>query len=205
MTRPGRPTGPKPGFSRHQVVETALELGIADFTLACVASRLGVATSALYRTITSRDDLLRACLEELASRIDFIADPADWRRTVRAQAECLWVLLETNPGLDRVLQMLPWAAECFATTIGAAYQALVEAGVGEHDAALMVDMVADTTIATHLGIVAMRRRPVDDAAPEPMFSSLPRPFHAEQSWTDRGWLDRKIDLIIDGLSTRINS
>ena len=47
MTRLGRPTGPKPGFTRAEVVAAALALGVADFTLAGVGARLGVATSAL--------------------------------------------------------------------------------------------------------------------------------------------------------------
>ena len=55
MTSParlGRPTGPRPGFSRDDVVDAALELGIADFTLTAVAKRMGVAVSGLYRTIS---------------------------------------------------------------------------------------------------------------------------------------------------------
>ena len=41
MTRLGRPTGPKPGFTRAEVVAAALALGVADFTLAGVGARLG--------------------------------------------------------------------------------------------------------------------------------------------------------------------
>jgi len=51
MTRLGKRTGPRPGFTRNDVVEAALELGIADFTLTAVAKRLGVAVSGLYRGV----------------------------------------------------------------------------------------------------------------------------------------------------------
>ena len=47
MTRLGRPTGPKPGFTRAEVVAAALALGVADFTLAGVGARLGVATETI--------------------------------------------------------------------------------------------------------------------------------------------------------------
>ena len=73
MTRParlGRPTGPRPGFSRDDVVDAALEIGIAEFTLTAVAKHLGVAVSGLYRTISSREDLLAACLERIAAEVD---------------------------------------------------------------------------------------------------------------------------------------
>ena len=81
---------------------------------------MGVATSVLYRMISSREDLLRACLGEVAARIDFSPDPDDWRRNARNQADALWALLEAHPGLDRVLIGVPWAVEYFADTIGSA-------------------------------------------------------------------------------------
>ena len=203
MTRLGRPTGPKPGFTRAEVVAAALALGVADFTLAGVAARLGVATSALYRTISSREDLLRACLDEIAARIDFTPDPDDWRRNARNQADALWTELEASPGLDRVLIGVPWAAECFADTIGAAHRAFMAAGMNEEDAALAVDVVGDTVISSHVGVTALRADRAGGTGPRPGRSALPTPFHLDPSWLERGWLDRKIDLLVDGLAARL--
>lgn len=203
MTRLGRPTGPKPGFTRAEVVAAALALGVADFTLAGVAARLGVATSALYRTISSREDLLRACLDEIAARIDFTPDPDDWRRNARNQADALWTELEASPGLDRVLLAVPWAAECFADTIGAAHRAFMAAGMNEEDAALAVDVVGDTVISSHVGVTALRADRAGGTGPRPGRSALPTPFHLDSSWLERGWLDRKIDLLVDGLAVRL--
>mgnify|MGYP000009129807 FL=1 len=205
MTRLGRPTGPKPGFTRAEVVAAALALGVADFTLAGVAARLGVATSALYRTISSREDLLRACLDEIAARIDFAPDPDDWRRNARNQADALWTELEASPGLDRVLLTVPWAAECFADTIGAAHRAFMAAGMSQEDAALAVDVVGDTVISSHVGVTALRADWRGGAGPRPGrgASALPTPFHLDPAWLERGWLDRKIDLLVDGLEARL--
>ena len=205
MTRLGRPTGPKPGFTRAEVVAAALALGVADFTLAGVAARLGVATSALYRTISSREDLLRACLDEIAARIDFAPDPDDWRRNARNQADALWTELEASPGLDRVLLTVPWAAECFADTIGAAHRAFMAAGMSQEDAALAVDVVGDTVISSHVGVTALRADWRGGAGPRPGrgASALPAPFHLDPAWLERGWLDRKIDLLVDGLGARL--
>lgn len=205
MTRLGRPTGPKPGFTRAEVVAAALALGVADFTLAGIAARLGVAASALYRTISSREDLLRACLSEIAARIDFTPDPDDWRRNARNQADALWALLEAHPGLDCVLLTVPWAAECFADTIGAAHRAFMAAGMSEEDAALAVDVVGDTVISSHVGVTALRANWTGGAGPRPGrgASALPTPFLLDPSWLERGWLDRKIDLLVDGLEARL--
>ena len=102
MTRParlGRPTGPRPGFSRDDVVDAALEIGIADFTLTAVAKHLGVAVSGLYRTISSREDLLAACLERIAAEVDVPGAGRRWPDAVRAHAEAIWAMLERYPGL----------------------------------------------------------------------------------------------------------
>ena len=203
MTRLGRPTGPKPGFTRAEVVAAALALGVADFTLAGVAARLGVATSALYRTISSREDLLRACLGEVAARIDFSPDPDDWRRNARNQADALWALLEAHPGLDRVLIGVPWAVEYFADTIGSAYRAFTSAGMSEEDAALAVDVIGDTVVSSHAEVAALRANWTSGTEPRTGFGRLPAPFHLDPAWLERGWLDRKIDLLVDGLGARL--
>ena len=203
MTRLGRPTGPKPGFTRAEVVAAALALGVADFTLAGVGARLGVATSALYRTISSREDLLRACLGEVAARIDFSPDPDDWRRNARNQADALWALLEAHPGLDRVLIGVPWAVEYFADTIGSAYRAFTSAGMSEEDAALAVDVIGDTVVSSHAEVAALRANWTSGTEPRTGFGRLPAPFHLDPAWLERGWLDRKIDLLVDGLGARL--
>ena len=204
MAQLGRPTGPKPGFTREQVVSAALEVGIAEFTLARVAARLGVTTSALYRTISSREDLLRACLEDLAARAGTAPDPGDWRATLRNQAQTLWTLLEDHPGLDRVLLTTSWAGDCFADIIAAIHTALVAAGMSPDEAALAVDMVGDTVISSHIGVIGLRSQSTtSDGRPED--SHLPSSFHPDPSWMERGWLDRKIDLILDGLRARMEA
>ena len=55
--RLGRKTGPKPKFTSEDAVMAALRLGIDRFTIAGVATQLGVATSAVYRLFDSRDAL----------------------------------------------------------------------------------------------------------------------------------------------------
>ena len=58
--RLGRKTGPKPKFTSEDAVMAALHLGIDRFTIAGVATQLGVATSAVYRLFDSRDALVHA-------------------------------------------------------------------------------------------------------------------------------------------------
>ena len=234
MTRParlGRPTGPRPGFSRDDVVDAALGIGIADFTLTAVAKHLGVAVSGLYRTISSREDLLAACLERIAAEVDVPAAGRRWPDAVRAHAEAIWAMLERYPGLAGVIMGVPWAHQLFAAPVAQACQVLVDGGLGVEEAGVVLDFVGDTVISTHAQIEVMRS-PIDQAAPSPgaagerggddqerqanranrptgleeasrFASTSTRPMPAvltpDESWIQRGGLDRKIEIIIRGV------
>ena len=174
MTRParlGRPTGPRPGFSRDDVVDAALGIGIAEFTLTAVAKHLGVAVSGLYRTISSREDLLAACLERIAAEVDVPAAGKRWPDAVRAHAEAIWVMLERYPGLAGVIMGVPWAHQLFAAPVAQACQVLVDGGLGGDEGAVAADRPA-----------------------------LPEALTPNKSWLERGGLDRKIEIIIRGVA-----
>ena len=211
--RLGRPTGPRPGFSRDDVVDAALELGIADFTLTAVAKRMGVAASGLYRTISSREDLLAACLERIAAEADIPSAGESWPDAVRAHVEAVWGMLERHPGLAGVIMGVPWAHQLFAGPVVKACQCLVDGGLGAEEAGVVLDFVGDTVISTHAQIEVMRS-PVARAergastgleeasrfATTSRAPALPEALTPNESWLDRGGLDRKIEIIIRGVA-----
>ena len=213
QARLGRPTGPRPGFSRDDVVDAALEIGIAEFTLTAVAKQLGVAVSGLYRTITSREDLLAACLERIAAQIEVPRPGKRWPDTVRAHAEAVWEMLERYPGLAGVIMGVPWAHQVFARPVSQACQALIEGGLEADEAGVVLDFVGDTVIATHAQIEVMRS-PVAPSGPggptgleeTSRFAAaadrpaLPEALTPNESWLERGGLDRKIEIIIRGVA-----
>mgnify|MGYP000943152142 FL=1 len=234
MTRLGNPTGPKPRFSRADVVEAALALGIADFTLTAVAGRLGVAVSGLYRTISSREDLLAACLERVATQMDLTHPGTTWQDAIRAHAESMWNLLEQYPGLAGVVVSVPWAHQLFAGPFAQAHQSLVDRGLDPEDAGVVLDFVGDTVITMHAQIEVMRSpadqtvfpsppRAADGRAPETPEDRKARPTGLEEasrfaaarvravpavltpneSWIERGGLDRKIEIIIRGVEASV--
>ena len=219
MTRParlGRPTGPRPGFSRDDVVDAALEIGIAEFTLTAVAKHLGVAVSGLYRTISSREDLLAACLERIAAQIEVPRPGKRWPDTVRAHAEAIWEMLERYPGLAGVIMGVPWAHQVFARPVSQACQALIEGGLEADEAGVVLDFVGDTVIATHAQIEVMRSPAaragrgastgLEEAsrfATTSRAPALPEALTPNESWLDRGGLDRKIEIIIRGVAADI--
>ena len=231
MTRLGKPTGPRPGFTRDDVVEAALGLGIAEFTLTAVAKRMGVAVSGLYRTISSREDLLAACLERIAAQVDVPRSEDNWPDAVRAHVESVWGMLEDYPGLAGVIMRVPWAHQLFAGPVSEACQVLVDGGLGAEEAGVVLDFVGDTVISTHAQIEIMRSpvgrsgMPAPTSGQEPAPSTfspgrdnstglqeasrlaattqapgLPEALTPNETWLERGGLDRKIEIIIRGVA-----
>ena len=211
--RLGRPTGPRPGFSRDDVVDAALEIGIAEFTLTAVAKHLGVAVSGLYRTISSREDLLAACLERIAAEVETPGAGRRWPDAVRAHAEAIWAMLERYPGLAGVIMGVPWAHQLFAAPVAQACQVLVDGGLGVEEAGVVLDFVGDTVISTHAQIEVMRSPAAPSGLGGPTgleetsrFAAaagnppLPEALTPNESWLERGGLDRKIEIIIRGVA-----
>lgn len=90
--------GPKRELSHERIVETAIELadaeGLGAVTMSKVATALGFTTMALYRYVTSKDDLLELMLEACAGEVLAGTDrdlddgrsgvsTADWRDELR--------------------------------------------------------------------------------------------------------------------------
>ena len=236
MTRLGKRTGPRPGFTRNDVVEAALELGVADFTLTAVAKRLGVAVSGLYRTISSREDLLAACLEQIAAQVDVPRSDANWPEAVRAHVESIWGMLEDYPGLAGAILNAPLAHHLFRAPVAPACQNLVDGGLSPEDAGVVLDFVGDTVISTHAQIEIMRSPVNQTGFPDPVEAPaepgpngrgpgpenstgleeasraaatrtqrLPAALFPNESWLDRGGLDRKIEIIIRGVAAGLTT
>lgn len=229
MRRGCRPSGPKPGFTRDDAVDAALRIGVGTFTLTRVARDLGVGTPALYRTISSRDDLLRACLDRLAAQIDLNDLAGAWPQVLRTCADRLWALLEDNPGLAQILLTVPWAHHSFTPAVRIALRSLESGGLDRAAALVALDFAGDTVLGAHTMAEALKgassRKGIDpaaapstpgprpwppwaDAALDPVGGSPGRsgldpaapPARPVQSVP--GWLDNKINIIVAGINAQ---
>ena len=205
-TRAGRKTGPKPTFTRDDVVDAALAIGMDSFTLAQVAKRIGVVTSAVYRRFDSRDDVLDACLTRAADTIAAPEPGMTWQELCRLWADECWRVCEDFPGLARVLYSYAPAFATIGNVAGAYTDALEQTGRTRGQAACALDFLGDTVLACRLGVESMRM--VNDQGVSGLQRAKERvekdhpdhPFQPEDSWADRGFTDVKVDFIIDGLA-----
>lgn len=204
-TTAGRKTGPKPRFTRDDVVDAAIALGLDTFTLAQVARRIGVVTSAVYRRFDSRDDLLEACLSRAVSTMAAPSTGMSWQQVCRLWADECWRIGEDFPGLVRAVYGY---APAFAQVgvVAEAYSAALQAhGRSRGQAEFALDFLGDTVFACRLGVEAMRAADgtgvsgLDRAREKVGTVSPDHPFQPDASWAQRGFTDVKVDFIIRGL------
>lgn len=190
MSREPLNPGPGPALTRDAVVDTALALGLTAFTLVGVARRLEVPTSALYRVIDSREDLLRACLERVAQDCLPAFDDltGSWQEVAERYSLLLWTLLERRPGLAHVLMSSPWAYSVLATAVGSACAGLEAGGLPVQEAPVLADLLADTVVSTHLQVTAL------EAGGGAWTAGTP--------WNVERWLRRRISIVIVGVAAR---
>ena len=204
--RLGRKTGPKPKFTSEDAVMAALRLGIDRFTIAGVATQLGVATSAVYRLFDSRDALVHACLAHAGRSMTPPPDGLSWQDILRHAAEEVWACCEKYPGLDITIFQFPSAFTHIEDYLRNIVGQLVKTGLGQEQAAFAFDFIGDTTIACHIGVAALRqvgddgRTGIEVVRDRTTHTSI---FVPDPSWTDRGTLDRKVEFIIRGMEREV--
>ncbi|OUZ07632.1 TetR family transcriptional regulator [Aeromicrobium sp. PE09-221] len=199
----GRKVGRKPAFTADDVVAAAIAEGVDRFTLAAVADRLGVVTTAIYRLFPSREDLVIACLDAAGATIALPEPSAPWRDTLRRWADECWRLCEDYPGLSRLVYAYPTAPTRIERVFRAYADSLSDHGKSPRQTMFALDFLGDTVFASHLGVEAMRSvdekgrtglQAVRDAIRDPG-----SPLHPQESWAGRTVLDAKIEFILTGL------
>jgi AcrR family transcriptional regulator len=95
-----RPVGRPPRLSQEQIIAAALDVGIANLTMAAVADRLATSHQALYRWVRNRDELVALVADAYVQRLDVDPVPGeDWRAWLRRFADSLCrVVLDNLPG-----------------------------------------------------------------------------------------------------------
>lgn len=159
---PGRKTGPKPKFSTHDVVDAALAIGIDRFTMASVAKKVGVGAASLYRLFDSRDELVGACLEEIARRNPWETTGLPWPELLRKWSRYCWDLCETYPGFALTIYTYPFPQVHFMKIIPHILDDFTKAGLEEETVLYALDFIGDTAITINLAIAAYRVEPNDE-------------------------------------------
>jgi AcrR family transcriptional regulator len=194
--KPGRPRA----LTVDMIAQAALDDGIATFSMPSVARRLGVAHSGLYRYVTDRDELLMTALDRAVTEVSWPPADLEWQELLKAIGSTIWEMCERHPGLDRAALSAPKSppgAEMFVEQYVTSIQ---QQGFMLEDAAVAVEFIitlALTASAEMERLKAIEARHQDGPKPPVL-----KAYDTEEVWRGRGWYDRKLEIVLAGLSAR---
>jgi AcrR family transcriptional regulator len=171
VTSPGR-RGPKPAHSVEEIVQAAVELadarGLAAVSLPRLAERIGVTTNALYRYVSSKDELI-VLLRDAAWGVppESIRRQANWRDAARAWTHTVidryvarpWLFELPVPGAPMTPNLLRWLETLL--------ESMHDTGLGGQDrlgCAMLLDGYAYSTANVICKIRAAATEPAQSAA-----------------------------------------
>jgi len=104
-----RRRGPKPRFTRDEIVEHALELLISDgrdaLNLRRLAATLGVTPMALYRYFADKDELLDAVVAAVLAPSASVEATAEWDAQLQAAMRDLHAALHRVPAVAEIVAL----------------------------------------------------------------------------------------------------
>lgn len=189
----------------------ARAVGVADFTMPSVASRLGVSHSTLYRYFADREDLALAAINQIIAEAHWPAPRGDWRTAVTDYGAAMWTAFEENPGLARASWQSSTVPEAIVPVFEALGAHIVAHGFSPYDAVLLIDFVADLALSTFVLMTHLDR----PARSTPDAPSVRESYQRDMGripllgaaipdgiWHGRGWFDEKVSIFLDGFALR---
>jgi AcrR family transcriptional regulator len=148
---PGGEENRRRSLTRDRVVTEALAIisagGAAALSMRALATRLGVVPAALYRHVTSKEQLYDLVLDRVLAEVGCQADPAlPWTGQVAALAHRLRAVLEDHPGIAALLQTRDPISPASLALAEAFLAPLRAAGLPGRQAALAFRLIYDYTL-----------------------------------------------------------
>ncbi|MDO5747794.1 MAG: TetR/AcrR family transcriptional regulator [Actinomycetaceae bacterium] len=210
MKRPWTPLiGSEPTYSRDQVIDAALKIGIERFTMASLAKEVGVVASALYREFESRDHIVQAAVAKAASQIKVPDANQSWQDQLRELVDAQWELFDKYPALSWSLFKVPVPHLAIQDQLRLTVENLVAAGIpgGAKRAGFALKILGDTVAQVHAVQYAMTEK---DKSGKTLAERHVEEFEAHRDEfsvlmmsaefpSERGFLPEKVEFIIEAL------
>ncbi|MCW2800207.1 MAG: TetR family transcriptional regulator [Aeromicrobium sp.] len=194
--KPGRPRA----LTVDMIAQAALDDGIATFSMPSVARRLGVAHSGLYRYVTDRDELLMTALDRAVAEVSWPSADLEWQELLRAVGETIWQMCERHPGLDRAALSAPTSAPAAEVYVEQYVASIQHQGFELEDAAVAVEFVI--TLALSASAEMVRLNEIEARHKDGPKVPVIKAYDTDEVWRGRGWYDRKLQIVLAGLTTR---
>jgi len=179
--QPGRARGPRPGtrdapLSRDQILDTAFEIveteGVERLTVRALATKLGVAVTAIYWHVGDK----QAVLDGLVERIIAQLGPVQVRgrrpeERIIAIGRSLRQTLLRQPDLVAVVHRQGRTAALFQPARRVLVRELTAAGLDGADAAVAVQAVLSLVVGSVLVDRQLERQPAQRQSPEELWTA----------------------------------
>ncbi|TAM71093.1 MAG: TetR family transcriptional regulator [Microbacteriaceae bacterium] len=144
-------------LDRATIVAAGLEIasrpGIAAISVRALGTELGVDPTAVYRHFQSKDDLMRALLDELqASSLSRLPEGAPWRERLRSLAHATLATFVAHPAIAVEATVLATNGPAETATIEFILAAFAEAGLEGGDLASHYALFASYVLSEAAGI-----------------------------------------------------
>lgn len=108
----GETTRPRVSLSYERIATAGVEIadsdGLQSVSMRKLAQRLGVATMATYRYVSTKDDLYELMLDACHAELQLTPDAlTDWRSALLAYAEAFRGMIIRHPWITQVPELLP--------------------------------------------------------------------------------------------------
>jgi AcrR family transcriptional regulator len=205
--------GPKPRFTRAQVVDVALEItraeGLDAVSLRRVADELGITAMALYRYFDSKDQLLTAMAARMVNPAPMVDASAPWPDQVRTVAIDIYEGLLSHPGIGHLFATRVLDATDVDAAKEGLYGILYRAGFTAQESIdglwTLFDYIVGAVIADESVDKQTSPEEMSHLAglPDEEFPTLTTVAPSYESRGSRGVFEFGLDLLIRGLEARL--
>lgn len=164
------------------IADAALDEGIATFTMPAIAARLGVEPAELREHVRDREQLQVRAIERAALSVDWPDPELPWRDLIRAITRTVWAVCQRYPGYDVAAMSPPAWPTALIDHVAPYIASLHRQGATIEDASVAVEIAGAHALAT---------------------SRLRARSDAPASQADPAWDDRRLEIVLTGLETRL--
>lgn len=201
----GKTTGPKPCFSKQDVIDTVFAIGINKFTLNSVAKKLNLSAPAIYRVVKTRAELVELCLAQAGKELETIPTGLSWQAYLLHWSRACWDLGLKYPGIAEVILTFPGAHIHIQKTLHNYFSALLANNIpgGLKSAQRSMAIIGRFTLSLVLTHEQLQMKddngiPIIEVAME-KFSNLENPIYPLHSDITFADIRQCVELIIDGV------
>ncbi|RZT88757.1 TetR family transcriptional regulator [Pseudonocardia sediminis] len=203
-----RRTGRPPLTDRTALLAAAREIGFADLTVGTVTAKVGVKYSTFYRHFPSFDALLSAAVDEILAETEFPAPGQPWQKYLTQTSATLFLLLHRHPGMAQAIVALPERPCRMVALFREMTDQLLEAGFTPRDTILAGTGVFELAILPWIDSPGTApggavRREQARVTPEPLDDRVRDAIVRSVDDPPTTWIAEKVDLLVDGLETRL--